>query len=331
VDLGAPQKLNQYLYVSGGENSDIVSPRNRPPQLTLHSPSGAQFRKEVLPGLGQRMIVTAQCEKTPRLELTVCLWDGSPRVDICDRLTRTETRALEAAYFAFPFAARDPELRIEIPNGVMRPEVDQLPGACREWFCLQNWLRLRDAGGGVVWSSPDAPLVCLGDINRGLWREKIAVKDGRVYSYLMNNYWDTNYKASQGGDFEFRYSFQPQDAGGDAEAARAGWQSSTGLQATVLPAAQVGQWAGRQVSLCRVRPGCVVVTAIKPAAAGNGVVVRLLSLADRELTAEVEMRTPTRAAVLCNLMEEPVRPLPVAGSTVRVSLAPLRPTTVLMK
>ena len=28
---------------------------------------------------------------------------------------------------------------------------------------------------------------------------------GTIFSYVMNNYWHTNYVAGQGGDFTFRY------------------------------------------------------------------------------------------------------------------------------
>ena len=30
-------------------------------------------------------------------------------------------------------------------------------------------------------------------------------RPGTIFSYVMNNYWDTNYRGGQGGHFRFRY------------------------------------------------------------------------------------------------------------------------------
>ena len=53
----------------------------------------------------------------------------------------------------------------------------------------------------------DAPLVALGDIVRGTWPLEFGQRSGTIFSYVMDNYWDTNYAAGQGGDFTFRYVF----------------------------------------------------------------------------------------------------------------------------
>ena len=44
------------------------------------------------------------------------------------------------------------------------------------------------------------------DINAGKWLDTLPVTNGTIFAYVMNNYWFTNYKAGQDGDFTFRYS-----------------------------------------------------------------------------------------------------------------------------
>jgi len=49
----------------------------------------------------------------------------------------------------------------------------------------------------------DASLVTLGDINRGAWPTTFGERPGTIFSYAMNNYWHTNYRARRAATFDF--------------------------------------------------------------------------------------------------------------------------------
>jgi hypothetical protein len=332
IDQAAPYKLNEYLYVSGGDGTDIVDiGAKKPAELTVHEPGEGKLSKLVLPGLGAFVEVTTSAERTPELSSFVWLGEGTPYIQIINHVTREAERKKEAAYFAFPFAATNPEVRLEIPNGVMRPEVDQLPGACKEWYALQHFARIKSDEGEIAWASVDAPLVCVGDINRGLWPEKLEVKNGHLYSYVMNNYWFTNYKADQSGAMTFRYAVTPR-AGSDAEAARFGWQAAMQAQYRIIPAAQDGPLPSTPTSLCRVSPDSVAITAIKAPEVGSGLVIRLFSYADKPVTARLRLRLAgLREATLCNLVEEPAEELALRDGEVKVRVKPMVPVTVVVR
>jgi len=65
---------------------------------------------------------------------------------------------------------------------------------------------------GVTWISPDAHLIELNKITSDPiaygWVDDVN-PNGTLYSYVMNNYWETNYLASQEGKAEFRYYISP--------------------------------------------------------------------------------------------------------------------------
>jgi hypothetical protein len=329
VDRSAPYALNEYLYVSGGDGTNIVDlGANKPADLTIHRAAVTRVGCWKRPGFGQSIAVYGRCEKTPYLASFIFLWDGSPTLAISNSLKRDPERKKEAAYFVFPFAVTRPEVRLEIPNGVMRPELDQLPGACKDWYAMQHFARVTGKEGSLAWASPDAPLVCVGDLNRGLWQEQLPVKNGHLYSYIMNNYWFTNYKADQSGEHTFRYALTPR-AATDAEAARFGWQTSMPLHCRVIPGAQQGPLCYCATSFCRVsRPG-VMVTAVKAPEVGPGVIVRLFSLEPKPVPVEVRLGLPNlSSATLCNLMEEPLAELPFAEATVTLRVKPQQPTTI---
>ena len=68
---------------------------------------------------------------------------------------KDEIRAKEAIYFAFPFAAQSPAMEYQIQNGWCRPNEDQMPGACREWFTPQNLVHVRDGSAEVEVDAAD--------------------------------------------------------------------------------------------------------------------------------------------------------------------------------
>lgn len=61
-----------------------------------------------------------------------------------------------------------------------------------------------------------------------LMGEEGVENNDRVYSWVMNNFWETNFKASLGGFYQFRYevavtdSIDPDDAFKQAEAMNEG-------------------------------------------------------------------------------------------------------------
>ena len=69
-------------------------------------------------------------------------------------------------------------------------------------------------------ASPDIPLVQVNGINTGLWQETLPPHNGLVMSWVMNNYWFTNFPAAQGGEFVWRYSLRVMPGPFDAAAVR---------------------------------------------------------------------------------------------------------------
>src|SRR2546428_14157040 len=132
------------------------------------------------------------------------------------------TLVKEALYVAFPFAFTKPTVDVEVPLGRMTVDRDQQPGSCRDWYCHAHWVWLQEGSDGILWSGPDSPLFTLNDLFRGAWRHSI-VPDGTLFAYAMNNYWHTNYAASQGGSVTFRFRISLLAPGDPAEPVRRGW------------------------------------------------------------------------------------------------------------
>jgi hypothetical protein len=179
VDSKVPHALNQYLYVSGGEGSRIVMNPNGPePELRISKPTSARLQRFRLGELGERMVVETPGPMAPRLVSEITVWNDLRRVDFVNRFSKTKTYNKEAVYFAFPFAAEKPVFRYQCPAGIVNANRDMLPGACLDWFSVQHCVEIDAGDAAITWATPDAPLVCFQDINRGKWLRSLPMKRG---------------------------------------------------------------------------------------------------------------------------------------------------------
>ncbi|MCC6728108.1 MAG: hypothetical protein IT208_02090 [Chthonomonadales bacterium] len=203
---GGGYSLNQFIYVSGGEGSSIVQPGARPPELTLRTHTRAAVR--VLENGPARAVIAVERrgDGVPDVDSYLVL-GRSAQVDIINILRKEPTLAKEAGYFAFPFALKASAARafVDVPYGVVEAGRDQLPGACREWFCANGAAAVTDGATTCLLATPHAPLLTVGDVFRGDWSGVAPRANGAVFSYVLNNYWDTNYRAEQGGAMLFAY------------------------------------------------------------------------------------------------------------------------------
>lgn len=116
----------------------------------------------------------------------------------------------ENLYFALPLKLAG-ERYFKKSGSLMRPGIDQLPGTNTEFYLLDTGILYRDqAGTGLAISLKDAPLVTLGDLAHHpihLCDEQSRAKNqADLYSWVMNNFWETNFKVDLSGFYEFAYS-----------------------------------------------------------------------------------------------------------------------------
>ena len=121
------------------------------------------------------------------------------KIEFINRVEKTKVYSKEAVYFAFPFAMDHPEFRYEIQNGFVNPARDIMKGGSLEWFSVHTGSPPIRTMSSVAVVPVDAHLVTLGDIVRGSWPREFGNRKGTIFSYLMSNYWETNWPAGQGG------------------------------------------------------------------------------------------------------------------------------------
>jgi len=238
VNQNTPYRFGQYLYVTGGDKAPntVQQYSHVYPKLALdvHPSEGGSLVSVSHTPYGSVARMRSSDVNTPSITTEIRLFDQTKKIELVEDVEKKDVDAKEGVYFAFPFAMKQPEIQYEVQNGVVNPAKDMYPGAGHEWLSVQHWIALDEGGVSVGLLPLDAALATFGDINRGEWPEKFEKRDGTVFSYIMNNYWDTNYRAGQGGHFKFHYVLTSSTATNAPELSRLGWEEITPLEANIV-------------------------------------------------------------------------------------------------
>jgi alpha-mannosidase len=171
----------------------------------------------------------------------------------------------------------------------------------------------------------DAPLASFGDINRGIWPAEFQPASSTLFSYVMNNYWDTNYRAAQGGEFLFRYVMTSSAGLEPAALTRLGWEAMRPVEIDyVMDQDKVGNpprpLPAQGASFLQIDQPTIVLIDWKTAEDGRGTILRLQETAGRPTTALVTFpKAAPRSANLCNAVEDDLQPLTISGNTVSLN------------
>jgi len=298
--------INNYVYLPGGNVKDAQP--NGPAKVSV---------KESGPLLAS-LVAESKAPGCKRLVREVRVIDGLDRVEIIDTVDKAPVRAIEGVHFGFTFNVPNPEVRINSPGAVVRPEKDQLPGACKNWFSVERWVDVSNDKYGVTWVTADAPLLELGGLTANLPRSqsnpnaymKTIEPSATLYSWVMNNHWHTNYRADQEGETTFRYYLCPHGAYDGVAAAHFGIETTQPL--IVVPAREQKP----AVSRLRVEPADVLVNAMKPSDDGKAIIVRLFGASGKDTVAKLAWSQPEPQAIWLSDASE--RPLARAPESIEV-------------
>ncbi|HEX4232338.1 MAG TPA: polysaccharide lyase family protein [Bryobacteraceae bacterium] len=337
VDANSPYKFGQYIYVTGGDgDTQIINPfPGLPPaKLTVHkSTAGKYLGAEEMPW-GESISTSSSSVNTPLIETEILLFNDQKKIEFRYKVHKNYTTRKEGVYFAFPVAVEHPDFTYATQQQWIDPAQNLMKGGSLEWFNIQHWMAVRDSNIAVGIVPIDASLASFGDINRGTWPGTFTPKTGTLFSYVMNNYWHTNYRAGQGGDFTFRYTVTSAgrlDDGGltrlameemrPAELDDVVSQDKPGDPLRPLPAEGEGflQIAAENVALITW----------KKAEDGKGTILRLQEIAGKPTVTTLRFpHTDIVSAQLCSGVEDNLRKVPVESNDVRISFEPFEVLTV---
>ena len=332
VSKSGPYPLNAYIYETPEGGRKAVNNMEQRATFVRSIPSSVQSAAGMRGPVAWSLLLKSAPKMCSALEQEVILYEGLKRIDLVNRLNKVETYDAEAVYFAFPFSVEGGSFRFEIADADMAPESEQLPGTVRDWQTVQNWVEIAGPKASIVWSPIEAPLIQFGDINTGKWLKRLDLETTSLYSYAMNNYWTTNFKAAQGGKIDFRYALTSRAGGPDRTASlRFGWEVHAPLVAAWVPPKNEGAIEKPEGSFYSIDAPNVIIQAVKRAEDGTGIVIRLREIAGKPANAKITsplFLTDTVTLALMDIVENEFSSSSVPKDLVVVPMKPFEIQTI---
>ncbi|MCP4258449.1 MAG: hypothetical protein GY774_13260 [Planctomycetes bacterium] len=267
------------------------------------------------------LIIKARGSGCPQITQEIILYDQIKRIDFSNRILKDST-PLQEIYFAFPFKMDKPDFRYEGSNSVIKPFRDQFPGSNTNYYTAQHWADVSDGQFGITLSPVESHLLEFG----GLWPNYCSqahhgidppgygadfvtpqqVTKGHMYAFAMSSNFRTNFQPVQQSEILFHYSLTSHE--GDwqkGDCARFGWAAANQFIVDDVRGKKDGHLAPDTMSFCSVDKLNVLLTTMKLAENGDGIIIRLIETQGRAATVSIKLpHIEVTDARITNLVEE---------------------------
>jgi len=296
IDTSSGYGLNDYIYVEGRDPSVRRYAENINVSRTESGPLVNTYRLE------------SKAPGADKLIREISIINNLNRIDIRNTIFKTAVYEPEGVHFAFPFNIPKGKVRVNLAWDYYLAGVEQLPGSNFNFNTLSRWVDVSNAEMGVLLVSPEAPLIEIGEISMDVlsYGEKNGQDPSQtIYSYVMNNYWETNYCAAQEGEVVFRYSLFPHEGFDPVFNMKKALERTQPLQ--VVPAPYQGKGFQSRIQTDNQE---VLITALIPVAGEESFLLRIYNPTPVHQEADMSgvlIRSPFVSVSSCGLMgKDPV-------------------------
>jgi alpha-mannosidase len=264
---------------------------------------------------------------TTGLQQSITLLGESDTIELTMQLFKDDIRTPEGFYLTFPLnLPAGWEGAYDLTGAVTRIDDDQMPGTNHDWAAVDSFAAIHTDDRSVALFSPQCPLVMFGDFSFERRRRTVERHaNPMLLAWPMNNFFDTNFRATQPGYIHLRFGLRTAgafDAMDTLRAARAHAVRPMAHPALKLPKVRKGK-------LLEVEGDNVHVMHTKPADDGQGVIVRLQNVGHVPSLARLRVAdTDVQSAWRADILEANQDALTITNGMAEIELTPHRITTV---
>ncbi|MEI6682928.1 MAG: glycoside hydrolase family 38 C-terminal domain-containing protein [Bacteroidota bacterium] len=331
TDRGAVYSPGEFIYERLGKNRGQLE-QYKLDEFTRKTWNDVRVGSYTKGQVWQSILLTGQvagCAGEPGIRCEIRLYNNEKRVEFCYSMKKLAVTDPEGVYIAFPFTLPNSHHVVEVSGGTMVAGKEQIAGSASDWNGIQDYVSLRSDSGQIVFVSPEIPLVQLGDLNLGKFARvgtpeppaaaggtKPYPASGAIFSWVLNNYWTTNFLASQEGELKWSYQVTSGADPSNTLAARFGMENRVPLLNRVFPASAKPDTSHLPDSFFAGNNGSLVLVSARPSADGGGVVLQV-----RETSGKADSLTVWDAASSGGTLAQATRAKSVAEVNVLEEMA----------
>jgi glycosyl hydrolase family 38 len=247
------------------------------------------------------------CTNNKGIQIEIRLYHKEKLIELHFQMHKADVKTPEALYVSFPFALPEGKIFFEAQGGMVSPGINQLEGTASDWNCVQSFSAVRNRDAQILFCSHDTPLHQFGGINTGHFYYRHQPENQQIYSWVLNNYWTTNFKASQEGEMRWKYSISSSADTSNANASRFGWGKRIPFLSRVLPAGNKKADIFSQSLLQIDHPNILLISA-RPSLDGKGIILHLRETQGERAEIGLEKITTKNypSAIEVNVLEEEI-------------------------
>ncbi len=323
--------LVQYVYeqIKDPRGRGMISSRQPNQKFDRATPTVAAITGGFDGFLTKSLRIRSKIDDAHTVDCELTLYRRTPRIDVKLTVNKPAVTSPEAGYLSFPFALDKPVFDIDAVGGTFRPGPGQIDRSASDYHSIQRYVRISEeapAGMDVIVASRATPLAQIGDIHTGQYQETLTPPGPVFYMWLFNNYWFTNFLASQGGEliFEFSLTSRPKPEQPVTSAHRFAVDYCMPLPVVYLPSGRPGSQQAAQGGVIEIAPANVMMTGLTWARQGDGVVMRLREFEGKATKAMIRFTAPwqVNAVRRVNVLGEPLGDVPVKDGGIELEFRP---------
>jgi hypothetical protein len=253
------------------------------------------------------------CADERGVNIEIRLYHFEKKIELLYQMFKLEVNDPEGVYITFPFELQNGNLAFEAQGGVVFPGKNQLERTSSDWNTIQNFAAVKSEKAQILFTSNDIPLVQFGNLNIGRYYYKLPKGSNHIYSWVMNNYWVTNFKASQKGEFRWAYFISSTEDNSDMAATKFGYNNRVPLLSRViLPEKESSKADLVSHSFFNLDSPNLLLVQCSPSMDGKGIILHLREIEGDHAIIDVRKLMDESGAISCqevNILEEEISKL----------------------
>ncbi|MBF9015958.1 MULTISPECIES: glycosyl hydrolase-related protein [unclassified Oceanispirochaeta] len=277
------------------------------------------------------LVLRFKMDGMTNMEQRIVLHPHIPDIDLSVSFNKEECTDPESYYLVFPLALKSGWKGIfNTADTQVSLDDEQLPGACRDWVTAQSFVAMQDDDIAVSLCTPDAPMAMFGDFNFS--KESTVIprdKNPLLLSWPLNNYWNTNFRASQAGFIQLNYSLIIENSEEEYNYAKRAERSSVPLLSHPLINCSKAESG---VFFTVTDSENIQVSSVTAMPENGGYRFRLINTSSE--TSEPTLTIPdftVGSAYSANIFDERITDIPFTNNEVHTTIAPKEIQTICIK